>query len=1194
MSAESESADVFDFLDAYLGDLERGQEQPLSHWLARFPRSQEAIAREWIALRHPRVDAARTSDREPDTGSTATPAGRMGPYRILRELGRGGQGTVFLAEDTRIARRVALKVLASRFDSISTEKRQRFRREAEVIARLEHPGLCTIHDAELEGDAPWIAMRYVEGRTLAECLADAKRANGAETFGLRFPPRDTLEIHGVLLLFERAARALHAAHEAGVVHRDVKPGNVIVALDGRPVLLDFGLARDEMSETGGLTQSGDVFGTPAYMSPEQLTLASSELDRRTDVYSLGVTLYEALTLEKPFDHAAKSALYRAIQSDPTPDPRRKNKALGEDVKVVLETALEKDRTRRYATALDLAEDLRRIREYEPIHARPASVTLKFSRWTRRHPALAVGTIGTILALAIGLAVTLDLLADERRANSFALGKHLAQRAESLSLEDPSVALALGIEGVELAENDLTRSSLFTALDACWLAQDVEAEGEAHSIVGIAASPGSELAAVAFDDGALSLVDFKTGEKRTLERQPKQCTAIAIDSSGTRLMTASAEGSAKIFDVRGGSLLCASPLGSPISSARLRPDGEAMLVVRQGGAVEVLDTHTCRVTFTLDTASGPLTSARFSSDGRWIVALREDAALAVFDGHDGARLGTLSPGGGATAFEFACGGSRDTLLVGCADGALHVFDVSTRAEIGPTLRFDAPPTGIVPSADGRHAVVLVNRGEEGWAYLCQLQGGKVQRLDGHRGRRVNAAAFSPDGTRVATASFDTTARIFDVASGRELRRFIAPVRELEVAWSPDGERLLTRTNSFYAYLWYARTRPDVFDLEGHTAAIVSACFAPDGATALTASEDGSARLWNVDSTAGAALATQIAVMKHAGPLMKAELSADGRTVLTVGSDFAACAWDARAGAPLRSMARHPAALLGAAIDPAGERFVTLCVDGLGRIWSTRREEPAIVLEGAEGVAASACFSPDGSLVAVSSRADEIRLHDARDGHLVRQLSFTRKEPKLSQEGGVAVLAFRPGSDEIVAACGDRRLRFYSVSTGAIARDEVFTFIMNGMVLSPDGASVLVRSRFGGSAVRQMPMAELDKLGKNMTPIKFPRSSHSDDVTSACYSPDSKFVLTTSMDRTARVWRALEGAPVARREGFASAVTCGSLQVHGGTLRAITGCADGRVCVWPVDPLPAARARRLRGLNKSQELREHDLALPLRYR
>jgi formylglycine-generating enzyme required for sulfatase activity len=224
-------------------------------------------------------------------------------------------------------------------------------------------------------------------------------------------PRD--EIMRVVKIFERAAQALHTAHEAGITHRDIKPGNIMLTSDGRPVILDFGLAQMEEDDGPTLTQSGDLFGTPAYMSPEQLTRHSIRLDRRTDVYSLGVTLYKCLTLADAFTAPTRQSLYHTILTKDAVDPRRLNPAIPPDLVVVLETAMEKDRDRRYKTAEAFAEDLQRVREYQPILARPPSRMLRLRRWTQRNPALATAVAALFLMLVGGLAFFMHQASRER-------------------------------------------------------------------------------------------------------------------------------------------------------------------------------------------------------------------------------------------------------------------------------------------------------------------------------------------------------------------------------------------------------------------------------------------------------------------------------------------------------------------------------------------------------------------------------------------------------------------------------------------------------------------------------------------------------------------------------------------------------------------------------------------------------------
>ena len=350
-------------------------------------------------------------EKQEQADSGAAEVLQYGHYRLLHELGRGAQGVVYLAEDTNLHRKVALKVLLGGRAQLRTV-RERFQREAELASKLDHPGICSVHEVGEDGGMPFIAMQYVRGTTLAEML-EAARARSADEDGAeegQSAPAAEMSstsltgkdaVQDILPLLENAARSLHAAHEAGLVHRDVKPGNIMITPEGQPVLLDFGLARD--FEGGGhtITESGSLVGTPAYMAPEQFQDDRDAIDRQTDVYALGVTLYECLTLRRPFESEALSTLYHLILEGTPSNPRRLNPRIPPDLVTVIETAMERDRGRRYATALDFAEDLRRVRAFEPIRAKAAGPVLRARKWARRHPGRAVGIAAALVFTIAG-------------------------------------------------------------------------------------------------------------------------------------------------------------------------------------------------------------------------------------------------------------------------------------------------------------------------------------------------------------------------------------------------------------------------------------------------------------------------------------------------------------------------------------------------------------------------------------------------------------------------------------------------------------------------------------------------------------------------------------------------------------------------------------------------------------------------
>lgn len=414
----------------------------------------------------PELDHARDDERR-----------RIGDFAIERELGRGGWGIVYLAEQLSLRRRVALKVLSSGL-TLSRSHLDRFRREAEITSGLDDPGIVTVYEAGSHDGVTYIAMRFVDGSTLSESIASTRETAGRDAdptsvggVQLTSPsaPADCSaendargrgragrrRVERVLEVFEKLARSLHTAHEAQLIHRDIKPGNIIVDAGGQPVLLDFGLARHEDGTRNGpqLTLSGDLLGTPAYMSPEQLLGHRVALDRRTDIYSLAVTLYESLTLRLPFEAPTRDALYQKILVSEAKDPRRLNAAIPRDVCTILEVAVEKDRERRYATAADFAEDLRRCRAHEPILARPVGPLVKAMRWMQRRPAVAASLLAMSVVMAVATVVSFGLMRDAaasegRAVESLAKYERLADLEKLLNANDaadrlfpPSPALA---------------------------------------------------------------------------------------------------------------------------------------------------------------------------------------------------------------------------------------------------------------------------------------------------------------------------------------------------------------------------------------------------------------------------------------------------------------------------------------------------------------------------------------------------------------------------------------------------------------------------------------------------------------------------------------------------------------------------------------------------------------------------------
>jgi serine/threonine protein kinase/Tfp pilus assembly protein PilF len=440
-------------------------------------------------------------------GDAATVAGRsLGEFRLVREIGRGGMGVVYEAQQPSLHRTVAVKVLPAHL-TLRESTIQRFHREALTAAKFRHPGIVEIFTVGADRGVHYFAMEFVHGAPLDRVIAQLKTLplesldGGAIANAVRdlaHEPSDPLWssdegddarpgawdggfVATAARLVASVADALDHAHRAGVIHRDVKPSNILVRADGTPVLTDFGLAREEGLPS--MTLTGDFVGTPYYVSPQQVVSRSVKVDHRTDVFSLGVTLYELLTLRRPFEGESSQEIFEKILTREPVDPQKLNPRIASDLVTIILKALEKDPERRYATAGELAADLRAFLEYRPIRARRVPGVVRLARWARREPAkaalLAILSIGVPAATAAGgfalaklraARIEVRLYAKERdlKQGYWQLGSRNYRRAigtfEAVLREEPETPEA--IAGIVFARLELNEpEAALATLDA---------------------------------------------------------------------------------------------------------------------------------------------------------------------------------------------------------------------------------------------------------------------------------------------------------------------------------------------------------------------------------------------------------------------------------------------------------------------------------------------------------------------------------------------------------------------------------------------------------------------------------------------------------------------------------------------------------------------------------------------------------
>jgi serine/threonine protein kinase len=462
-----------DVIEEVANRLQAGDAVDCEAILAKYPDRADSIRRLLPAIEVMAefgISASRlaASGVPPGLGPLDTALGVLGDFRILREVGRGGMGVVYEAEQMSLTRRVALKVLPFAA-AMDPQQLRRFRTEAQAAAQLHHTNIVPVFWVGCENGVHYYAMQFIEGRTLADVIRELRRLEGKEPRGREaregetrageaqegeapseplaadsvamvvgraspevvgrgspdpaLPPTEGLPAPGapsspstrnrayfrnVARLGLEAAEALEHAHQEGIIHRDIKPANLMVDAKGHLWVTDFGLAR--LQSDSGLTVSGDLLGTLRYMSPEQALGKRVLIDGRTDIYSLGVTLYELLTLQPAFDSRDRQELLRRIAEEEPQSPRKLNRSIPRELETIILKAMSKEPESRYATAQELADDLRRFLEHKPIRAKRPTLLERAAKWARR-PATAVGTAALVLLLAvIGLTASNRIIA----------------------------------------------------------------------------------------------------------------------------------------------------------------------------------------------------------------------------------------------------------------------------------------------------------------------------------------------------------------------------------------------------------------------------------------------------------------------------------------------------------------------------------------------------------------------------------------------------------------------------------------------------------------------------------------------------------------------------------------------------------------------------------------------------------------
>jgi eukaryotic-like serine/threonine-protein kinase len=1019
-------------------------------------------------------------------------------YEILDEIGRGGMGVVYRARQLGLKRLVALKmVLASRY--ASPQQLARFQREAEILARLHHPNVVQIHEVgDLEG-MPFFCMEYLEGGSLAG------KVNGQPQ-----PPQAVAE------LVESLARAVHAAHEQGIVHRDLKPANILLDGAGVPKITDFGLAKHWREEAG---QTGShIVGTPSHLAPEQVRRDGVAIGPATDVYALGVMLYELLTGRVPYrGESSMDTVLQVLHEEPVP-PSRLRPRLPADLETITLRCLNKNPLRRYASAAELADDLRRWRNREPIRARPIGLFERLARWCQRRPALAAMGAALFLVSVLGLLGVFWQLREavhEKETADAERGRALRQR-DAAEWQTYRANIGAATSAVQLHNFDSVRRYLAAAPEKYrnweWahLSSLLEPaytpfRGHEDRVQAMAFSPDGRLIASGSADRTVRLWEVATGrEMAVLRSHERRVTQVSFSPDGRRLASTDGGRAVRLWDPTTGALV--AKLSGALEHAyslTFSPDSRFVGIQGQDAAVYVWEADTGKPRHTLrhrSTASGHVA---FTPDGKRLFGGAVDGMITAWDVESGKMA--LTWRAHSAPVRALCISPDGKCIASSGDFpeyAVRLWDATSGREMTTLRGHKNQVTHLVFSRDGSR---LVSACADQTARLWECSTGRALAVLQHRGP-VTWAAFRPDDAQLVTSGDDQTLRLWDARTGEPLTVLSvgSGIGERGTAFSPDGTRLACPCDNRQVLLWDVGLLERNGVLRGHTSYVYDLAFSPDGTQIASAAWDGTVRLWDATSQ------RQISLLKHKEPIVHSvAFSSDGKQLVSVARDpgspgrATVSVWELAKGRLRysRQIAPKEPGDMRVAVNPDGSLVAVAAYSVSAEVFQLSSGQVSRVLGEPQASSGEVTFSTDGRELATGERDGTVRLWNVATGSPVGVLC--------GHQADVFCVRYNPNGQRIASASLDHTVRLWDAKTHAELAILPHGSNVYGLAFSPDGSRLATACQ--DNTIRLWDLTTHDEVVE--------LRGHTDYVHAVAFSPDGTQLASCSGDYTVRIWDSL---------------------------------------------------------------------------